>query len=1084
MINYKNLIKTLSCDLETYSSINLFKSGVYKYCESDDFEILLFAYSINGEAVQVVDLARGEKIPLEIISAIQDEKVIKWAFNAMFERICLSKYIGYPIGNYLSPTSWRCTMIWSAYLGRPLSLEGAGAVLGLDKQKLKEGKELIRYFCIPCKPTIKNEGRTRNYPTDDIEKWENFVKYNIRDVEVELGIKNILSKFPVPDFVWDEYHVDQIINDTGVLLDMEFVKNAIEIDAKSKTEITNKMINITELENPNSVVQMKNWLNENGLKVESLGKKEVKALIEKAPSHLQEILELRLQLSKSSIKKYQAMQNTVCADNRARGMFQFYGANRTGRFCLTGDHQVLTRTGWQRFDEWDSSAIACWNAASEAISFQEVEKVEFDYSGYMYTYFDSRIDQCSTPNHKMRVKKAYSDNWQDMTVEEMSETSPCIPMHGYRYHRGCANPTWIRVLIMTQADGHYLIDGAVRFRFKKIRKVERCKSLLRKADISFSTNYYERTKVYSIDIPARAVPLWLRQFRDKTFGFWLLDENPDIFFDELPYWDGYKPASNSIQYSTTNKQNADIVQALAHMSGRTAILKIRKRNLIKTPNWSDSYVLSIWLSPGNNHKIIVKPKIEKFEGKVYCAVTKTGYFLVRRGGKVWVTGNSGRNIQLQNLPQNKLEDLNEARELVKDKNTDALKLLYEDIPDTLSQLIRTAFIAGKNKRFIVADYSAIEARVIAWFANEKWRLDVFKNGGDIYCASASKMFKVPVEKHGINGHLRQKGKQAELACIAEGELVLTNKGLIPIEKVTTDEKLWDGESWINHKGVIYKGIKKVIEYEGLRATPDHEVWVEGKLKPIHFIEAATNGLHLIRSGIAKLPKNTTEKYRKITRVYDIRDAGRYHRFTVSNCLVHNCGYGGSVGALKAMGAIELGLKEEELKPLVDAWRVANPEIVKFWWAVDNAAKNAVKEKTSVTTYGIKFFYQSGILFIKLPSNRTLSYIKPRIGVNQFGGECITYEGIDSTKSWSRINTYGPKIVENIVQATSRDILCYAMKNLSKYKICMHIHDEVVIEAPKEITVKEIIEIMTITPPWAKGLLLNADAYETEFYKKD
>ncbi|MDC7243911.1 MAG: DNA polymerase [Sphaerochaetaceae bacterium] len=705
---------------------------------------------------------------------------------------------------------------------------------------------------------------------------------------------------------------------------------------------------------------MKKWLNENGLKVESLGKKEVKKLIEKAPPHLQNILELRLQLSKSSIKKYQAMENTVCSDNRARGMFQFYGANRTGRFCLTGDHQVLTRTGWQRFDEWDSSAIACWNAASEAISFQEVEKVEFDYSGFMYTYFDSRIDQCSTPDHKMRVKKTYSDNWEDMTVEEMSKTSPCIPMHGYRYHRGCANPNWIRVLIMTQADGHYSNDGAVRFRFKKIRKVERCKSLLRKADISFSTNYYEHTKVYRIDIPSRAVPLWLRQFRDKTFGFWLLDENPDIFFDELPYWDGYKPAPNSIQYTTTNKQNADIVQALAHMSGRTAILKIKRFDRAKHPNWSISYVLSIWLSPGNNHRIIAKPQKGIFVGKVYCAVTKTGYFLVRRGGKVWVTGNSGRNIQLQNLVRNKLEDLNEARELVKDNNTDALKLLYEDIPDTLSQLIRTAFIAGRNKRFIVADYSAIEARVIAWFANEKWRLDVFKNGGDIYCASAAKMFKVPVEKHGINGHLRQKGKQAELAC----------------------------------------------------------------------------------------------------------------------------GYGGSVGALKAMGAVELGIKEEELKPIVTAWRVANPEIVKFWWAVDKAAKRAVKEKTSVSTYGIKFFYQSGILFILLPSKRTLSYVKPKIGVNQFGGECITYEGIDSTKSWSRINTYGPKIVENIVQATSRDLLCYAMKNLSKYKICMHIHDEVVIEAPKEITVKEIIEKMTITPSWAKGLLLNADAYETEFYKKD
>ena len=662
-------METISIDIETYSGNDLNKCGVYKYVQHPDFDILLFGYAVDGGEVHVVDLAAGEEIPDEILAALSDEDVTKWAFNSNFERVCLSEWLrrnhpehftsysveGDSVGEYLDPRGWKCSMIWSAYMGLPLSLAGVGAMLGLEEQKLKEGKDLIRYFCVPCKPTKSNGGRTRNLPEHDPEKWELFKFYNRRDVEVEQSIQKKLHNFTVPDFVWEEFWLDQEINDRGILLDLTLVKNAIALDEISKDKLADAMKDLTELENPNSVAQMKQWLSDQGVEAESLGKKDVAKMIadEGIDEDVTEALRLRQQLAKSSVKKYQAMQTAVCNDGRARGMFQFYGANRSGRWA-------------------------------------------------------------------------------------------------------------------------------------------------------------------------------------------------------------------------------------------------------------------------------------------------------------------GRIIQLQNLPQNHMDDLEQARGLVRNGDYEALSMLYDSVPNVLSELIRTAFVAGEGNKFCVADFSAIEARVLSWLAGEQWRTDVFVNNGDIYCASASAMFGVPVEKHGQNAELRQKGKIAELAL----------------------------------------------------------------------------------------------------------------------------GYGGSVGALKSMGAIEMGLTEEELQPLVDSWRSANPNIVRFWWDVDRAVKKAMKQREPSELKGIRFECRSGMLFITLPSGRRLAYVKPRMGENRFGGESVTYEGVGGTKKWERIESYGPKFVENIVQAISRDILCYAMSTLSHCRICAHVHDELIIEIRKDASLAAICEQMGRTPPWAEGLVLRADGYETQFYKKD
>lgn len=660
-------IHTLSIDVETFSNVDLKKCGVYKYAESPDFEILLFGVSVDGGEATVYDLASGDTVPEEIIRALSDDSVIKWAYNASFERVCLSVWLrrNYPqyfssysieedtVRNYLDPSSWRCSLVWGAYMGLPLSLEGIGKVLKLENQKMAEGKALIRYFCVPCKPTKANGGRTRNLPEHDPVKWSTFIAYNKRDVETEMAIQQKLSKFPVPEFLWEEYHLDQEINDRGIQLDMVLVEQAIAIDERSREELSAKMRQLTALENPNSVQQMKEWLTKHGLEVDCLDKKAVKELLKTAPPELAEVLELRRQLAKSSVKKYQAMQNAVCADGRARGMFQFYGANRSGRWA-------------------------------------------------------------------------------------------------------------------------------------------------------------------------------------------------------------------------------------------------------------------------------------------------------------------GRLIQLQNLPQNHMTHLEDARRLVRAGDYALLSALYDSVPEVLSELIRTAFVPRDGYKFIVSDFSAIEARVLSFLAGESWRLKVFAENGDIYCASASAMFHVPVEKHGQNAHLRQKGKIAELAL----------------------------------------------------------------------------------------------------------------------------GYGGSVGALKSMGALEMGLAEEELQPLVDAWRTSNPNIVQLWWDVDNAVKTTVRQRLDTETHGIRFRYRSGMLFIILPSGRQLCYVKPKMGTNKFGGESVTYEGVGSTKKWERIESYGPKFTENVVQAISRDILMYAMRTLSHCFIVGHVHDELIVECGMDVSLDAVCDQMGRTPPWIEGLNLRADGYETMFYKKD
>ena len=955
-------MKTISIDIETFSSADLTKSGVYRYAESEDFEVLLFGYSIDGGEVKVIDMAQGEKLPPEIIAALTDTAVRKYAYNAQFERVCLSRLLGYPTGKYIEPQSWYCTMVWAATLGLPLSLEKVGEVLGLEKQKLIVGKELIRYFCRPCEPSSSNGGRTRNLPYHDRGKWATFKAYNKRDVETEMEIQRRLSAFPVSEREWENYHLDQRINDYGIALDMDFVEHAIRCDEVNTGSATEKAKALTGIDNPNSPAQLKAWLVEQGQVVESLSKAEVSRLLQDATGNIEEILRLRQELAKSSVKKYIAMKNVVGSDARARGLIQFYGANRTGRWCLTGDHEVLTTDGWVRLDKWNGGEIACWSPNGERVSFQKALPVSFDYEGEMYLYEDKRISQLSTPDHKMYFKKRYGDDWTIGTVEEMSLRRPCIPFTGFQCGTTGMEHEKLRVLIMVQADGCYSPESGLKLAFKKIRKVERCKRLLRAAGICFTYRYYEAYDRHEFIIRNRDMPLWLRLFEKKTFDTWLFNESADVFFDEIAYWDGYRSAKNSIQYCTTNEKNAEIVQAFAHLSGREASMRVRERTE-ENPQWHTAYVVDIWLNPINCHEIRNKPVITEFQGKVYCASTPTGFFLVRRNRKVWVTGNSGRLIQVQNLPQNHLDDLPGVRELVRSDSYSRIEAKYGNIPNVLSELIRTAFVPKQGSRFIVADFSAIEARVIAWFAGEEWRLRVFEEGKDIYCASASQMFHVPVEKNGVNGHLRQKGKIAELAL----------------------------------------------------------------------------------------------------------------------------GYGGSVGALKAMGATAMGIPEAELKPLVDVWRSSNPNITKFWWSVDRAVKYVVSTKQPYSGYGLKFSYEKGILFIELPSGRRLAYVRPRMGVNNFGSDCVTYEGLGSAKKWERIESYGPKFVENIVQATARDILAEAMQRLSRagFKITMHIHDEVVLEVPRGVSsVEEVCSIMGETPAWAEGLNLRADGYECEFYKKE
>ena len=1113
-------MRTLSVDIETYSSVSIKDCGAYKYAESPDFEILLFGYSVDFAEPEVIDIAQGEDIPLEIVMALFDPNVIKTAYNAQFEWICLSNYFGLDRERSLQwIRQWRDTMIHAYYLGYAGSLEMVGKAVGLpeDKQKLSIGKALIRYFSCPVKPTKSNGNRTRNYPHHDPEKWNLYKEYNRMDVVSETNILQKLMGIPVPEFIWEQWFTDIKINSRGVPMDHELIVGAIECDRIDKEKNMQAFRALTGLANPASNAQLLAWLHDEGLAIENMQKATITDTLKRddLPENIRRALELKQEVSKTSIRKFSKMLDYECADGRARGILQFYGASTTGRYCLTGDHEVLTPFGWKRLDEWNGGLIAVWNPTSEVVSFQKSKALSFPYTGEMIEYSDVRLRQISTPDHKMYCKRNPRSGWETLTVEEMTKSRPVVPFFGYRQTVPCGiSDNELRVLIMVQADGNFKEDGYLVLHFTKDRKAERCKRLLRRAGIVFSYSVRESKTdpkpQHYFRIARRNQPLSLRMFRDKTFGWWLLSENADTFFDELPNWDGYSTTQNSMQYSTVNKQNADIIQALAHMSGRACSMLVKKANGVT--HKQDAYILNIWLHPTNQHELRCEPKRIPFEGTVYCAETSTGFFMVRRNGRVWVTGNSGRGIQLQNLKRCYLSDLDTPRELVKQQTYAGLNMFYESVSDTLSQLIRTAFIPAKGEVLLDADFSAIEARVIAWLAGEDWVLEEFRGDGKIYEATASQMFGVPKEliKKGSDLYkLRQQGKVSQLACIAENELVLTDKGLVPIQDVTTDMKVWDGEDWVSHEGVIYKGEKDVIEYEGLRATEDHLVWDADTGKQIPFGQAAESGSRLVQSGSGGRNLRATKNinagktihenkklvgYQSKVRVYDIRNAGPHHRFTVSGKLVHNCSYGGGVNAITTMDFNhEI---PDEMKPgLVEQWREANPNIVRFWYKLEKACKDTIKTGASNTVNGklrTELVQSAGIRYLRivLPNGRAIYYCNPHMTTNRFGNESIGFMGKNQvTGKWEKQETYSGKLAENVTQSVARDLLAESIERLEAegFHILFHIHDEVVItyggDNPEE-ALERVYSLMSFVPPWAEGLPMAADGWIGMYFKKD
>lgn len=969
----------LRIDIETRSGADIGKTGLYRYAQDEEFKVLLFAYKMGKDDVKIVDLENGELIPRHVLKALVDPNVKKRAFNAAFEWYCLNR-----AGIRTPLAQWECTMIHGMYCGYPASLDAMGKAIGLpqDKRKMAAGKALIRYFCVPCKPTKANGGRRWNLPRHAPEKWELFKDYCKQDVATEAEIDDRLSPFPVPDSEWAQWRMDVEMNATGVRVDSELIQGALAVDAESTEALMTEASTLTGQENPNSVSQLKQWFYDSyRIEAESLDKEALQTVEDELRARVEDgtvapedaapglrVLGIRRQLGKTSVKKYAAMAAAKCKDDRVRGLTQFYGANRTGRWCLTGDHEVLTASGWVRLEDWTGGIIACWAPYGELVSFQNAEAVQFDYDGVLYHYEDARIDQISTPEHKMYVKKKYGGQWQPDTVENMRAYRPSVPFTGWRKTSPGMEHAQLRVLVMVQADGHFTRDGDLRLHFKKERKIERCKQLLRKAEIPFAL-HTESSGAVNIRVPARSMPLWLRIFRGKTFESWLFDESADVFFDELANWDGYWCGPNSIQYVTCNKSNADIVQAFAHMSGRSAVLKIKYRS---NQNWSTSYILNIWMNPGNCHEIRKKPSVVQYTGKVYCAVTNPGYFLVRRNGKVWVTGNSGRLVQLQNLPRNYISTLDSARRLVKKGNLAGLRLLYENVPDVLSQLIRTAFIPSEGGRLVVADFSAIEARVIAWLAGEQWVNEVFATHGKIYEATASQMFHVPIEK-------------------------------------------------------IKKG------------NPEYSLRQKGKV--------ATLAL----------------------------------------------GYQGGVNALKAMGAMNMGLSEDELPDIVTRWRQANARIVDLWHKVGQAALAAVKTARPQGVNGLVFALEGEVLYgqsfltIRLPSGRKLYYPKPFLAENRYGYEAVHYYSVNQQMGkWEINSTYGGKMTENVVQAVARDCLAETLKRLhaAGLVVVFHVHDEVIIDADADLTADDVCKIMAEPISWAPGLILKGAGFEGEYYRKD
>lgn len=1092
-------MKILYIDLETYSEAPLAKTGAYRYVDDESFEILLLAYAVDAGDPEVVDMASGEAVPDWLEDALTSDEYIKVAHNAQFEWACLQKHTG----GKLVPEQWRCSAFMARHAGYPGSLEQAGAALGLaedKKKKLQTGKALIRYFCVPCKPTKANGGRTRNLPEHAPDKWEQFVTYNRQDVVTEREIVKKLSRFPIPGWLWKQFWTDLIINERGVALDLDLMEGALSISERERAALIAEAAEITGLENPNSLIQLQGWLREHGADLPDMTKDTVAkaAEDESLPPEAHRILQIRRELGKTSTKKYDAMKTCVCHDGRARGLLQFYGASRTGRYCLTGDHEVLTRDGWVRLDEWSGGHIMCWEPTMERLSFQKSEALSFDYSGRMYVYKGQRISQIATPDHKMPVLNKYGV-WEPKTAEQIGFSRFMIPFTGTRHSDSRFGSNELRVLIMTQADGFYTTEGSVKYHFTKQRKIERCRMLLRRCGIVYNEKRHEKSNATIFTVPRRVMPLWLRQFRDKNFGYWLLDENLEVLFEELPLWDGYKCGPNSIQYATTNKNNADIIQACALCRGMSATVVVKEW---QQEARNTAYYVNVWLTPGHGTAIrreqISTIDVENI--KVYCAKTSTGYFVVRREGRVWITGNSGKNIQLQNLPRTYTKAIEFARECVQKADGDVLALMYGSVQDTLSQLIRTAFVPAPGHVFIDADFSAIEARVLAWLSGEDWVLQAFRDGKDLYCATASAMFHVPVEKHGQNAGLRQKGKIAVLACIAGDEWVATDHGMVPIRDVTKDMKVYDGHGYVEHGGVIYRGVRRVIQVNGVRMTPDHLVLTDRGWVPAEDCDGlrGPEGSQLVY----EMEPPFLFDY---DHVYDILDCGPDNRFTVVNretreyIPVHNCGYGGGVGAMTAMGALDMGIPEDELPGIVDQWRQANAHTKALWYEVQDAVDGAVYEYRASDVAGGKVRIgleynpdtETKYLTVRLPSGRVLYYPSPVQTTNRFGSPSIAYMGVNqTTRAWTLIETYGAKIVENITQAIARDLLAEAIERLEAagLPVVFHVHDEVVIDVARFGTDKEMLDrvcrIMSEVPEWAEGLPLAADGWVGLFFTKD
>lgn len=756
----------LGIDLETYCAADLKAVGAHRYAEDPSFEVLLFGFAFDDDDPTVIDLTAHEPIPKDVLDALRLNGIIKSGWNIAFERACLARHLGFdqPAGQ------WEDTMVLASVCGLPMGLGDCGAALHMsaDKAKDKDGKALIRWFCKPCKPTKTRPDRTRHMPGDYPEKWSRFVAYNGQDVVAERAIRKTLAQWAPTGAERKIWAVDQQINDRGIRVDLTLANAAREMDRAYKAELTQQAIALTGMENPNSVEQVKQWLGEQeDIEVPSLNKKVVADVVAALSTDTaKQFMSIRSELARSSTKKFDAMVLSACADDHVRGCFQFCGAGRTGRWCLTGDHEVLTPNGWVRLDDWTGGDIICWNRASEQLSFQKSSALCFPYEGPMIKITSQRCAQISTPDHKMAVAD-YKGTWADKMAGELVGQSFRLPFTGYRQKPVGGPPASnaeLRVLIMTQADGHYTADGCLRFHFKKERKIKRCRVLLRRVELPY-TEHENGDRTTTITVLSRHLPIWLRQFRSKTYGPWLLNEDPVTFFDELEHWDAYRCGPNSIQYTTTTKQNADLVQALAVTSGLSATLVEKPRD---NERWSTAYAVNIWLNPGRVSRITGRQtETTGFSGVVYCAETPTGYFMVRREGKVWITGNSGRRVQLQNLAKNKMPDLAACRALVRSGDLEGVKLLYRDVASALSELVRTALIPEPGHTFIVCDYSAIEARVLAWIAGEEWALEEFRGKGQIYEATGAMMFHVPKEtiaKGGCNHHRRQAAKTAVLAC--------------------------------------------------------------------------------------------------------------------------------------------------------------------------------------------------------------------------------------------------------------------------------------------------------------------------------